>query len=152
MLVPNEDFLLVSARHSIVALSLSGVEDWITQLPLPPQDNIIALDFDYDEKRVFWTDVALKKILSANMDGTNIETLLAHDSNRDVCRLCTPDGLVYDRTKQRLYYTDAAAGEICYIDVMSATRPMRVLGGLDKPRAIVIKDGSPRLSKLDCLN
>ena len=147
----------MSARHSIALLSLSGTivsDGWIAQLPLTPQKNILALDFDYDAKRVFWTDTTLRKIFSANLNGTNFETLLAHDPTRDVCRLCSSYGLAYDRTTQRLYYTDASAGEICSIYVNSATPyPVRVLGGLDNPRAIIIQDGNPKLvAKSDCLN
>jgi hypothetical protein len=153
--LPSEPFILVSARHSIVALSLSPGK-WITQLPLPSQKNIIALDIDNYYEVVFWTDVDLRKIFSANLDGTDIKALLVHDPNRDACRLCVPDGLFYDTgdDKQRLYYTDAEAGEICYIHIIVSKqnvrineedpRPVLVLGGLDKPRAIVIDDGHPR--------
>jgi hypothetical protein len=162
-LVPSEPFILVSARHSIVALSLSPGK-WITQLPLPSQKNIIALDIDNYYEVVFWTDVDLRKIFSANLDGTDIKALLVHDPNRDACRLCVPDGLFYDTgdDKQRLYYTDAEAGEICYIHIIVSKqnvrineedpRPVLVLGGLDKPRAIVIDDGHPRSTASNCLN
>ena len=137
--VPKEDFILVSARHSIMALSLSGKSGWIARLPLPPQQNIIAIDYEYSSNTVFWTDVKSKEIFSANLDGTNKKRLLRHDPNRPVCRLCVPDGLVYDWKSRRLYYTDAEAGEICYIDLNSNKgKAGRVLAGLDKPRAIVI--------------
>jgi low density lipoprotein receptor-related protein 5/6 len=145
--LPATNFILVSARHAIVALSLGGVNDWIAQLPLPPQENVIALDFDYDKKIVFWTDTVALKIMSAKLDGTEIRTLLVHDSKRDVCRLGRPDGLAYDRVQERLFYTDEASGEICFIElaVLPGTGlPKRFLGGLDKPRAIVIKDGTDR--------
>jgi hypothetical protein len=132
----------VAARNSITALSLSGSNVWIAKLPLPPQKNIIAIDYDYRRKKVFWTDVAAKKILSANLDGTDVQTLLSHDPTRSECRLCVPDGLAYDSISRRLYYTDHDAGEICYFSVdpsLSEKLKVRlVVKGLDKPRAIVV--------------
>jgi integrin beta 2 len=103
------------------------------------------VEFDYDKKTVFWSDVATHTIMSAHLDGTNIKVLLIHNPHRDVCRLCSPEGLAYDKVEERLYYTDSAGGEICYIDVASGTQhpvphPVRFLGSLDSPRAIVIKN------------
>ena len=139
-LVPEQDFILVSARLSIMALSLNGASHWIARLPLPPQKYVIAVDYDYDGRKVFWTDVVTKKIYSANLDGTNLEVLLSHNGYRDRCRLCDPDGLAYDWTTTRLYYTDSASGEICFIDVNNHGKktPERLLTGLQKPRAIAI--------------
>ena len=132
----------MSARNSINALSLSGSSDWIARLPLPPQENIIAIDYDYRAGKVFWTDVASKKIQSANLDGTDLRTLLSHDPTRSECRLCVPDGLAYDSVHRRLYYTDHDAGEICYFSAYSSLphnlKVHRVVKGLDKPRAIVV--------------
>jgi hypothetical protein len=141
----DKNFILVSVRHAIVALSLNGAEDWITQLPLP-RGNIIALDLDKTGGTVFWTDASTMKIMCANLDGTARRPVLVHDPSRNVCRLCMPEGLVYDsyNKTERLYYTDAAAGEICFIDLASANDPVRLLGGLDKPRAIAINQKSPR--------
>jgi hypothetical protein len=139
----------VAARNSITALSLSGSNVWIAKLPLPPQKNIIAIDYDYRRKKVFWTDVAAKKILSANLDGTDVQTLLSHDPTRSECRLCVPDGLAYDSISRRLYYTDHDAGEICYFSVdpsLSEKLKVRlVVKGLDKPRAIVVHRNTLKL-------
>ncbi|XP_062518856.1 low-density lipoprotein receptor-related protein 4-like isoform X2 [Corticium candelabrum] len=141
--LPSETFLLAASIESIIAIPIRESASWTARLPLPPQTNIIAIDYDYKGKRVFWTDVGAKNIQSANLDGSNMKTVLSHDRHRDVCRLCVPNGLVYDSTNDRLYYTDYRANEICY--VTSDGEVHRVVDGLDGPRSLVVRPNQNKL-------
>ncbi|XP_062518866.1 low-density lipoprotein receptor-related protein 4-like isoform X2 [Corticium candelabrum] len=142
-ILPSETFLLAASMKSIIAIPVRESASWTARLPLPPQTNLVAIDYDYKGKRVFWTNVDAKNIQSANLDGSNVTTVLSHDRHRDVCRLCVPDGLVYDSTNDRLYYTDYRANEICYVTPDGEVH--RVVDGLDGPRSLIVRPDQNKL-------
>lgn len=46
-------------------------------VPLAGHENPIAVDYDYVNARIYWTDVAADEIRSASLDGTDNETVRA---------------------------------------------------------------------------
>lgn len=57
-----EEYILFASRGSIrrIALDLPDMTDVF--LPLPDLQNIIAIDYDYSEKKLYYTDVQLDVI------------------------------------------------------------------------------------------
>ncbi|EDO49133.1 predicted protein [Nematostella vectensis] len=97
-------FLLFSGSHDIHRISLdtySGGKD----IPLVGIKEANALDFSIEEKRIYWTDITLKSINRAYLNGSNPEKLIIVD-------LEYPDGLAVDWIAKNLYWTDSRKHKI----------------------------------------
>lgn len=138
-LVPGP-FVVVASLVTLKAISIRGSSDWVATVPLPPQRKALAVEYDYRDELLFWTDVELpSRIQSARFDGSDLRTLVSHDPTRNVCQLCSPAGLAYDWVCRCLYWSDECTGEICYFCL---NRPeegnKQLVRGLEKPRGIAI--------------
>ena len=133
-------FVVFATSTSLKSMSVKGSSDWIASIPLSPQKRAMAVEYDYRDETVFWSDVNLPaSIQSVRFDGSESRTLVKHDATRDVCQLCAPAGLAYDWICRRLYWTDECTGEICYVSLNSADDAItQLVDGLDKPRGITV--------------
>ena len=100
----------------------------------------VALDFDYVNKRVYYSDVAEEKIRvhDINRPMSN-EDVLTEDIN-------TPDGLAFDWVHQNLYWTDTYDNTISVYSVEQEIRKTLFNTALDEPRAIVVDPREDQLS------
>ena len=81
-----EPWLVFTNRYYIRKLSVDGqYYNIITQ----GLRNVVALDFDYLEQRLYFIDVQLQKIMRIFINGTGMETVVWHD-------LPAADGLAVD--------------------------------------------------------
>ena len=93
----------------------------------------IALDYDPIEDRVYWSDIAQGRILSAFFNATSVKTLFR-------CNVRTPDGLAIDYLGRNIYWTDTGTNRI-EVGLLDGTgRKLLVKDGLDEPRAIVLDE------------
>ena len=92
----------------------------------------VALAFDQDDDRVYWTDVTLKIICRAFRNGTGFEVLF--DDGVGVA-----DGLTVDRAGGNLYWTDTTYNtiEVSRLDGSFRER-LFVNEELDEPRDIIV--------------
>ena len=93
----------------------------------------IALDFDPVEDRVYWTDVAQGRIISAFFNATSPEILFR-------CNVKVPDGLAIDKVGRNIYWTDTGTNRIEVSRLDGAMRKLLIRDGLDEPRAIVLDE------------
>ncbi|XP_041357308.1 very low-density lipoprotein receptor-like isoform X2 [Gigantopelta aegis] len=93
----------------------------------------IAMDFDYDDNMLFWTDVAVEQVLKANFD--NISDVKVVADNKTVQ---TPDGLAVDWIYKHIYWTDTGLDRIQVSTMDGSMRKTLVDTDLDEPRAIVV--------------
>ena len=88
----------------------SNIETLITGLEIP-----VGIALDVDEGKIYWTDAGsvgvfgdkipgTGKVQRANLDGSNIETL--------VTELETPVGIALDVGGGKMYWTDAGTGNV----------------------------------------
>jgi DNA-binding beta-propeller fold protein YncE len=140
-------FVLVATLGSLKAISVNGIKDWSATLPIPPQRSAVALDYDYREEIVFWTDMALPaRIQSARFDGSELKLLVSHNAQRSVCQLCAPIGIAFDWVCRCLYWSDDCTGEICYICLDSLRSGIKQLvDNLNKPRGITVNPDEGKL-------
>ena len=88
--------------------------------------NGIALDADGD--KIYWADPVRDKIQRANLDGSNVETL--------VTRL-EPDGIVLDVDRGKIYWVDRSPGTIQRAN-LDGSNVETLVTGLTKPRGIAL--------------
>lgn len=97
----DSGFLLVSQGVVIVRVPFNGKQS----RPISVASLAIGLDKDCIEGRVYWGDVALKKIVSAKYDGTDSRPFITDDIE-------SPEGIAIDSISRRIYWTDSVKDTI----------------------------------------
>lgn len=129
----------VDSTPSIVRIGTDGSgPDLLVDGLMNPHD--IALDVVAG--KMYWTTAIDEegsgaKIQRADLDGTNVEDVLA-DLPKQV------RGIDVDAVGGKVYWTDMAAGEIRRAN-LDGSSPETVLGGLVKPHDIALDPGADRL-------
>ncbi|XP_025087886.1 low-density lipoprotein receptor-related protein 4-like isoform X3 [Pomacea canaliculata] len=129
--VPRE-YLLFSGRGSIRRISLDTPDHTDVYLPIPDLHNVIAVDFDYLEGMIYYTDIQLDVIRRATLNGSGwMETVVSKD-------LVTTDGLAVDWIARNLYWMDSGRDVIEVARLTGSCRKTIVDKDLDEPRAIAV--------------
>ncbi|GFS94300.1 low-density lipoprotein receptor-related protein 4 [Nephila pilipes] len=124
-------FLLFANRESVRRISLDTSENMDVYLPIQDTYNTVAVDFDYEEKEIYYSDIKLDVIRCAIWNGSNPRTIISTD-------LVTADGLAVDWVAKNLYWTDSGRKIIEVSRVDGSSRKILVDLDLDEPRAIVV--------------
>ena len=122
--------LLISNRYYLRNVSLSGSAVMLLASDL---QNAIALDFDWQEQYVYWSDV-----MSA---GSNISRMFVNGTGREVLHSSTlrnPDGLAVDWIGRNLYWCDKTTDTIEVSRLDGLYRRVLVDSDLQEPRAIAV--------------
>ncbi|XP_043938468.1 low-density lipoprotein receptor-related protein 4 isoform X2 [Protopterus annectens] len=126
-----ETYLLFSSRGSIHRISLDTNDYTDVDIRVPELNNVISLDYDSVEGKVYYTDVYLDVIRRANLNGTGMETVIGHG-------LKTTDGLAVDWVARNLYWTDTGRNTIEVARLDGTSRKVLINNSLDEPRAIAV--------------
>ncbi|XP_062576146.1 low-density lipoprotein receptor-related protein 4-like isoform X3 [Saccostrea cucullata] len=126
-----EKFLLFASRGSVRRISFDTNDTTDVFLPLKDLHNVIALDYDNRDKKIFYTDVHQDVIKRANFDGSQSEVIVSSN-------LETTDGLAVDWIGRNLYWTDTGRDriEVAWLD--GRNRKTIINEKLDEPRAITL--------------
>lgn len=110
------------------------VDSRFMEIIVEKTDNSIALDIDYNDSRIFWTDGAAAQILSAKL---NEGVMLANDQRTVLADgVHSPDGLAVDWLFKHLYWTDTGHDTISVANYDGTKKRTLISSGLDDPRAI----------------
>ncbi|KAK7944795.1 hypothetical protein WMY93_000523 [Mugilogobius chulae] len=125
-------YLLFTNRHEIRRMDLGKRE--YSQVA-STQKNVVALDLDVANNRVFWCDRFHRKIYSAFIHE-------ASDPSQQVplvdSLLQTPVGLALDWLQHNLYWTDSGDKSISVASVDGTKRRVLINTDLSEPRAIAV--------------
>uniref|UniRef100_A0A8C0ZVU4 EGF-like domain-containing protein n=1 Tax=Castor canadensis TaxID=51338 RepID=A0A8C0ZVU4_CASCN len=92
-----EPYLIFSNRYYLRNLTTDG---YSYSLILQGLDNVVAMDFDRVEKRLYWIDKGRQIIERMFLNKTNRETIISH-------RLPAAESLAVDWVARKLYWLDA---------------------------------------------
>ncbi|KAF7469395.1 low-density lipoprotein receptor-related protein 4 [Marmota monax] len=126
-----ETYLLFSSRGSIRRISLDTSDHTDVHVPVPELNNVISLDYDSVDGKVYYTDVFLDVIRRADLNGNNMETVIGRG-------LKTTDGLAVDWVARNLYWTDTGRNTIEASRLDGSCRKVLINNSLDEPRAIAV--------------
>ncbi|XP_057187146.1 low-density lipoprotein receptor-related protein 4 isoform X1 [Triplophysa rosa] len=126
-----ETYLLFSNRVSVRRISLDTSDHTDVHVPVPELHNVISLDYDSVEGKLYYTDVSLDVIRRVNLDGTSMETVIGQG-------LKTTDGLAVDWVARNMYWTDTGRNTIEVAHLDGSSRKVLVNNSLDEPRAIAV--------------
>ncbi|KAL4219354.1 scavenger receptor [Mactra antiquata] len=109
------------------------------QVPLSHSDNPFAIDYDPVEGRIYWTDVGLKQIRTASING-NMESTVRILPNNSV-----PDGIAVDPVSRLIFYTDTGNNIIAATTLDGSSQFIVINTNLDEPRAILAYPNTAKL-------
>ncbi|KAL5015893.1 hypothetical protein ScPMuIL_005482 [Solemya velum] len=93
----------------------------------------IAVDYDYEEKYIYWSDVGQEKIFRAlTKNDTYMKEVVISESIK------TPDGIAVDWVYKHLYWTDTGHNKIDVSNLDGSMRTTLISTDLAEPRAIVL--------------
>ncbi|KAK7915952.1 hypothetical protein WMY93_011713 [Mugilogobius chulae] len=126
----EEPFLIFANRYYLRKLNLDGSNYTLIKQGL---NNAVALDFDYRQQMIYWTDVTTQgsMIRRMYMNGSDVQVL--HRTS-----LSNPDGLAVDWVGGNLYWCDKGRDTIEVSKLNGAYRTVLVNSGLREPRAIAV--------------
>ena len=81
--------------------------------------------------KMYWTDTILDKISRADLNGSNVETVIEHGIH-------TADGLAVDSIGKKIYWTDDGHNLIQVANLDGSMRSVLIHERHDKPRAIAL--------------
>ncbi|XP_039594902.1 low-density lipoprotein receptor-related protein 5 isoform X2 [Polypterus senegalus] len=128
--VVPEAFLLFSSRADIRRISL-GTNHNDVAIPLTGVKEASALDFDVSDNRIYWTDVSLKTISRAFMNGSSVEHVIEFG-------LDYPEGMAVDWMGKNLYWADTGTNRIEVARLDGQYRQVLVWKDLDNPRSLAL--------------
>ena len=100
------------------------------RIPLTePASSPVALDYNFRDEKVYWTDVAKDTISRAFLNGSSQETIISN-------RLYNPYGLAVDPFGQNIYWTDSAENVIEVASLNGLHRRVLIRQDLQDPRDI----------------
>ena len=117
----------------IYQMGLDSVDVKPTAVPFDKSTKIsspVALEYDWAEDRVYWTDDTLKIISRAFRNGTGFEQLFTDVGGAD--------GLTIDLAGRQLYWTSSTSNTVETSKLDGSFRKTLVQWNLDKPRDIIV--------------
>uniref|UniRef100_H3DAP4 LDL receptor related protein 1 n=1 Tax=Tetraodon nigroviridis TaxID=99883 RepID=H3DAP4_TETNG len=126
----EEPFLIFANRYYLRKLNLDGSNYTLLKQGL---NNAVALDFDYRQQMIYWTDVTTQGSMIRRMyiNGSDVQVL--HRTS-----LSNPDGLAVDWVGGNLYWCDKGRDTIEVSKLNGAYRTVLVNSGLREPRAVAV--------------
>uniref|UniRef100_A0A4W3JGI4 Low-density lipoprotein receptor-related protein n=1 Tax=Callorhinchus milii TaxID=7868 RepID=A0A4W3JGI4_CALMI len=125
-----EAFLLFSSRADIRRISLETNNNDVA-IPLTGVKEASALDFEVSDNRIYWTDISLKTISRAFMNGSSSEHVIEFG-------LDYPEGMAVDWLAKNLYWADTGTNRIEVARLDGQYRQVLVWKELDNPRALAL--------------
>ncbi|KAG7329468.1 hypothetical protein KOW79_007642 [Hemibagrus wyckioides] len=128
--VVPEAFLLFTNRVDIRSISL-GTNSNDVAIPLSGIKEASALDFDFAENRIFWTDINTKTISRAFMNGSGVEAVIEFG-------LDYPEGMAVDWMGRNIFWADTGTNRIEVARLDGQYRQVLVCKDLDNPRSLAL--------------
>ncbi|XP_042302506.1 low-density lipoprotein receptor-related protein 5 isoform X1 [Sceloporus undulatus] len=125
-----EAFLVFTSRTAIHRISLETNNNDVA-IPLTGVKEASALDFDVSDSRIYWTDISLKTISRAFMNGSAVEHVIEFG-------LDYPEGMAVDWMGKNLYWADTGTNRIEVARLDGLYRQVLVWKDLDNPRSLAL--------------
>lgn len=128
--VVPEAFLLYTRRDDIRRISIEAPNSNIL-IPLKGVVEASALDYHRTDGRIYWSDIELKTISRAFLNGSGLEVVVEFG-------LDFPKGLAVDWRAGNLYWSDAGTGRIEVARLDGSSRRVVVWRGLESPECLLV--------------
>jgi low density lipoprotein-related protein 2 len=127
-----KEYLVFATRTEVRSVSLDPKALSAPFAPLVNLSNVVGLDFDFADHRLIYTqirpDARIAWFNAENPSATNATLIKSGPIN--------PEGIAYDWTHKKIYWTDSANSSI-YAMNLDGTQVVNI-ARVDRPRAIVL--------------
>ena len=128
----ENEFVVFSTRTEIRAIELNPKSTGTPFKPVTNLTNVVGLDFDYADNKLFFTQIRpWAKIGWMNADSPDVS-----NTNTIINRGINPEGIAYDWTQRKIYWTDSANNSIYAMNVDGSELVM--IARVERPRAIIL--------------
>lgn len=124
-------WLIFSNRYYLRNMSTDGSVYNLIKMELK---NVVAIDYDYSEGRLYYADVGNKTIHRIFTDGTGEETIVKHDAHG-------LEGLAVDWVNKKLYWIDRTTKHLYVSESDGRYRKTLLDRGIHDPRALAAHPG-----------
>ncbi|XP_039278794.1 low-density lipoprotein receptor-related protein 6 [Nilaparvata lugens] len=128
--VVPEAFLVFARKDRIGQISIENSHNDPVTIVTAVKD-AIALDFDVNNKMVYWTDNKLKTISRAFINGSQIKNIIEFG-------LDSPEGLAVDWVAHNLYWTDKSNRRIEVARLDGSSRKVLLWSNILEPHSIAL--------------
>ena len=121
---------MYSSQNSINKLDL---QDYTSTVLINDLSNAVAIDIDFEQGMVYWTDIAHDSLQRAKIGAHNnsFETVIQFN-------LESPEGIAIDWIGKKLYWTDRSPGKVEVSELDGKNRAVLISKNIQRPRAIVV--------------
>ncbi|KFM82299.1 Low-density lipoprotein receptor-related protein 2, partial [Stegodyphus mimosarum] len=126
-----EPWIIFTNRYYLRNMSTDGKNYNLIKMDLR---NVVALDFDYSEDRLYFCDVGNKTISRIFINGTGEETLIRHDTQG-------LEGLAVDWIGRKIYWLDRTSKQLDVAELDGRNRKTLLTKGISDPRALAVHPG-----------
>ncbi|XP_055683188.1 low-density lipoprotein receptor-related protein 2 [Lutzomyia longipalpis] len=127
-----KEFVVFSTRTEIRGINLDPRSTGVPFKTLGNLTNVVGLDFDYADNKLFFTQIRpwskIASTVADNPTATEVKTILMKGIN--------PEGIAYDWTQKKIYWTDSLNNSIYAMNVDGSSLVM--ISRVERPRAIVL--------------
>ena len=127
----QQPWLLFSNRYYLRNISADGQVYSLVKMELK---NVVALDFDYGEQRLYFADVGNKTISRMFLNGTGEQVVVRHEAHG-------LEGLAVDWIGRKLYWLDRTSKRLDVVELDGKSRKTLLAGRMSDPRAIAVHPG-----------
>lgn len=124
-------WIIFSNRYYLRNVSTDGTLYNLIKMDLK---NVVAMDFDYREERLYYADVGNKTLNRVFVNGTEEQTLIRHEAHG-------LEGIAVDWVGRKLYWMDRTSKHIEVAELNGTSRKTILARGVTDPRAIVAHPG-----------
>ncbi|KAB0798924.1 hypothetical protein PPYR_06804 [Photinus pyralis] len=127
-----QTYLLLATRAALARVSLDTEELWDVTLPITNIHHVIDVDFHWEKKLIYITDVDRDVIQSINMKNLSEVTDVVSQN------LSTPNGIAVDWIANNIYWTNAGKKLIEVSRWNGTSRKVIIMENLLEPRSITV--------------
>ncbi|XP_075213889.1 low-density lipoprotein receptor-related protein 6 [Lycorma delicatula] len=125
-----EAFLLFARKENIGRISIENAHNDAI-IPVTGIKDASALDFDIMDGRIYWTDVKMKTITRAYINGSQMERIVEFG-------LDSPEGLAVDWVAHNIYWADTASRRIEVARLDGSSRKVLIWSSIQEPHSLAL--------------
>ncbi|XP_013781727.1 low-density lipoprotein receptor-related protein 2-like [Limulus polyphemus] len=124
-------WIIFSNHYYLRNMSVDGSHYNLIKMDL---HNVVALDFDYRDERLYFCDVGTETIGRIFINGTNEETIIHHNAHG-------LEGLGVDWIGRKIYWLDSTSKQLSVAELDGTNRKTLLGRGFFNPQALAIHPG-----------
>ncbi|XP_055684209.1 low-density lipoprotein receptor-related protein 4 [Lutzomyia longipalpis] len=126
-----QSYLIVASRNGIGQISLESSDFFDVMLPIEGVHGGVALDYHFNESRLFYADVNIDVIKSVNLENPS-------ETRTIITGLNIPNGLAVDWIANNIFWTDTGLKVLEVAKLDGSFRKVILKENLNDPRAMIV--------------